>query len=119
MFPQSLRWRIQIWHGSLLAAVLTGLGVAAWRYQSGSELNRAEDEVRQHMRVLADGLGGAPGPRGPGGREGRPPPRGEPEFRLPPERAAMFEPADGAGFYYVVWRRDGSVWARSAAPNIC
>ncbi len=37
---------------------------------------------------------------------------GAPEFRLPASRA-MFEPADVSGFYYIVWRRDGSEWARS------
>jgi heavy metal sensor kinase len=30
----------------------------------------------------------------------------------------MFEPVDSAGFYYVVWRREGAVWARSnGAPQ--
>lgn len=26
----------------------------------------------------------------------------------------MFDPADGGGFYYKLWRRDGSVWAQSS-----
>ena len=108
MFPESLRLRIQIWHGFLLAAVLTGFAVSAYRYQSANEMRRVDAGLRVHVRVLADGL---PGPRGPGG----PPAPGAPrEFRLPPARAAMFEPADGAGIYYAVWRRDGSVWSRSA-----
>ena len=122
MFPASLRWRIQIWHGFLLAAVLTGLALAAWRHQSGSELNRVDGELRLRVRVLADELHGPPGPRGPGGRNdpggpgGPPPPPGPGrEFHLQPGRAAMFESSDDAGFYFAVWRRDGSVWARSAA----
>ena len=108
MFPESLRWRIQIWHGFLLAAVLTGLGSGAYRYQTVNELRRVDGELRLGVRALADGL---PSPRGPGG----PPLGGLREFRLPAARAAMFEAPDGAGAYYTVWRRDGSVWARSAA----
>ena len=109
MFPESLRWRIQIWHGFLLAAVLTGFALAAYRYQSVNELRRVDGELRQRVRVLADALapprrGGGPPPPASGGMR---------EFRLTPERAAMFEPADASGIYYSIWRRDGSVWARS------
>lgn len=108
MFPQTLRWRIQIWHGFLLAAVLTGFAVATYRYQAASERHRVDVELQQRVRVLADALHG---PRGPIG-----PPPGENarrEFYLPPARAAMFEQKDGAGLYFVVWRRDGSEWSRS------
>ncbi len=111
MFPESLRWRIQLWHGFLLAAVLTGFAVAAYQHQVANDQRRVDNELRQRLRVLTDAL---PGPRGPGGPGGPPPAPGGPrEFRLPPERAAMFEPADGAGFYYVLWRRDGATWTRS------
>jgi heavy metal sensor kinase len=112
MVPESLRWRIQIWHGFLLTAVLAGFSIAAYRYQSANELRRVDAELRARVRVLADGL---PGPRAPGG----PPPLvATREFRVPAERAALFEPGEGARFYYAVWRRDGSVWARSpAAPS--
>ena len=110
IFPESLRWRIQIWHGFLLAAVLAGFGVATYRYQSANEIRRVDGELRQRIRVLAAGL---PGPRGPAGPP--PPQAGVREFSLPASRAAMFDPADGGGFYYVLWRRDGSPWARSAS----
>ncbi len=108
MFPESLRWRIQIWHGFLLAAVLVGFGVAAYRYQAANELRRLDGELRQRIRVLAEGL------RGPRGGAGPPPPAPVRQFALPAARAAMFDPAEGGGFYYMLWRRDGSVWARSA-----
>jgi heavy metal sensor kinase len=106
MFPESLRWRIQLWHGFLLAAVLTGFASAAYRYQSVSDLRRVDGELRQRVRVLADALAPARRPSGP-------PPGGGRDFHLTPERAAMFGPTDALGFYYVVWRRDGSKWARS------
>ena len=115
MFPKSLRWRIQLWHGFLLAAVLTGFAIAAYRYQAANDLRRLDGDLRQRVRVLADGL---PAPRGPGGPGPGPGPGGPRDFRLPAVRAAMFEPADPSGFYYIVWRRDGSEWARSTgAPR--
>lgn len=110
MFPESLRWRIQIWHGFLLAAVLVGFGVATYRYQAANELKRLDGELRQRIRVLAQGL---PGPRGPAGGP-PPPPGGVRQFSLPAARAAMFDPAEGGGFYYTLWRRDGAVWAESS-----
>lgn len=114
MFPESLRWRIQLWHGFLLAAVLTGFAIAAYRYQGANDLRRLDVELRHRVRVLTDAL--APPRRG----GGPPPPAPGPvrDFRLAPERAAMFEPSDASGFYYVIWRRDGSVGARSpGAPK--
>lgn len=111
MFPESLRWRIQIWYGFLLAAALVGFGVATYRHQAANELKRLDGELRQRIRVLAQGL---PGPRGPAA--GPPPPPGTVrQFSLPAARAAMFDPADGGGFYYVVWRRDGTVWSQSSS----
>ncbi len=109
MFPESLRFRIQIWHGFLLAAVLTGFSLAAYRYQAANDLRRVDTELQQRLRAVTDSLAG---PRGAGGP---PPSPGVPrEFRLSAARAAMFDPTDGKGFYYVVWRRDGSVGARSS-----
>ena len=108
MFPESLRWRIQIWHSFLLAAVLTGFAVAAYRYQAGNELRRVDGELRLRVRILLDSLAGSRGPAGPPPTQG---PRRE--FHLPAERAAMFEPTETAGYYHTVWRRDGTAWVRS------
>jgi hypothetical protein len=47
MFPESLRWRIQIWHGLLLAAVLTGFAIAAYRYQGANDLRRVDVECHR------------------------------------------------------------------------
>ncbi len=116
MFPESLRWRIQLWHGFLLAAVLAGFAFAAHQYLAVNDLRRVDAELRQRLRVLTDTL---PGPRGPGGPGGPPPAAGGPrEFRLPPERAALFDAASGAGYYFAMWRRDGSTWTHSGhAPQ--
>ena len=109
MFPATLRWRIQIWHGTLLASVLTGFALAAYRYQTATALRRVDVELQGRVRVLADAL---PGPRGPVA----PPPTEHSwrEFYLPPEPAAMFERTDAAAPYFVVWHRDGTEWSRSA-----
>ncbi|MFN0077952.1 MAG: sensor histidine kinase [Prosthecobacter sp.] len=108
MFPESLRLRIQLWHGFLLAAVLTGFAVGAYRYQAANEIHRVDIELRLRVRALTDSM------IAPRGQAGRPPPGVEREFKLAPARAGMFEGTDGAEFYYAVWRRDGAEWACSA-----
>ncbi len=104
-FPESLRLRIQLWHGLLLAGALTGFALAAYRYQAANDLRRVDGELSLQVRNLMDGL---PSPQ-------LVPTPGVPrEFHLPAARAAMFEPAGTAGYYYAVWRRDGSLWAHSS-----
>ncbi len=113
MFPESLRLRIQLWHGFLLAAVLAGFVTGAYHHQKTNELRRVDTELRVHVRAVTDSL------TAPRGQSGRPQPPGAPrEFRLNPSRAAMFDGGDGSAFYYAVWRRDGSEWGCSAqAPQ--
>jgi signal transduction histidine kinase len=108
MFPESLRLRIQLWHGFLLAAVLTGFAVGAYRYQASNEMRRVDAEIRGRVRAVTDSM------IAPRGQAGRPPPPGvEREFKIAPGRIAMFDGTDGSGSYYAVWRRDGSEWACS------
>jgi signal transduction histidine kinase len=121
----SLRWRIQLWHGALLVAVLAGLGVAAYRYQAANELRRVDGELRQRVALLADSLpreagrpprarpGDGPPPGPPGG-----PDRLRPQLRLAPEHVALFDPKAGSADYYVLWWRHGGEWTRSpGAPS--
>ncbi len=108
MFTESLRLRIQLWHGFLLAAVLAGFAVGAYRYQFANEMSRVDAEIRLRVRAVTDSMVATRG------QAGRPPPPGVGrEFKLAPSRAAMFDSSDGAVFYYAVWRRDGSEWACS------
>src|SRR6185312_10652695 len=61
---------------------------------------------------------GPPGERTPPDdfRAGPPGPK---EFHLPPQQARLFDESDTNGFYYIIWRRDGSELARSSnAPAI-
>jgi heavy metal sensor kinase len=103
-FPESLRLRIQIWHGLLLATVLTGFALADYRYQAANDLRRLDTELNLQVRNLMDGLPSPQLPVIPGA------PR---EFHLPESRAVMFESSQSAAYYYTVWRRDGSLWAHS------
>ena len=116
-FTQSLRWRIQLWHGALLIVVLSALGIAAYRYQGSSETNRIDQEIQERIAVLFAAMpkNGPPRPPPPSARarpdadQPRPRPR---EFRLEPEQAALFSAA--GGYYFVVWRPDGLEVKRSA-----
>ena len=56
MFPESLRWRIQLWHGFLLAAALTGFAFATHQYQASNELRRVDGELHSRIRMLADAM---------------------------------------------------------------
>ncbi|HZJ17326.1 MAG TPA: ATP-binding protein [Chthoniobacteraceae bacterium] len=127
----SLRWRIQLWHGVLLLGVLVALGLAAYRYQRTSQLRRVDAELRERVALLMESLptrspggpgegGRPPGPPGPPARPGPPDdrPPGPQNFRLSGERAALFDPKNPGACYYVLWRRDGGEWARSAGAPV-
>lgn len=134
----SIRWRLQIWYGLILLAVLAGFGITAYQLERGRVFNGVDDELQHRAGFLASAL------RQPGRNRGHadvqqapmegPPPEDAPpmdrppespqaeqppvmprEFHLPPQQAAAFDDTDTNGFYYVIWRRDGQVLARS--PN--
>lgn len=131
-FFTSIRWRLQIWYGLILVAVLAGFGLTAFELERGRVFRRVDDELQRRASFLATALRQPPRNRGQGGpREGPAPeesPRGGPEFSDPPPRqgpgmprvfhlapqqAGMFDESDTNGFYYVMWRRDGTELARS------
>lgn len=104
----SIRSRILLWHGLLLACILTAFGVTAHRLQWGNELARLDrgiDEplsmLHRAMRLLnaRDGI--------PQGRIS-PPPEG---YELPADDAAAFT---SHGWQYAVWSRHGKLLAHSA-----
>ena len=124
MFLNSIRWRLQLWHGLLLVLVLAGFGVTAYQLQRSNQLRRIDQELQHRLAVISsvmrrpgEGPGGRPpldrfppppGPRedelGPPERDGGPPPvepRGslgtEPAFRegnLPPPTSLRLSPRD-------------------------
>ena len=111
----SIRTRIQLWHGLLLAGILVALGFAAWRLRWQDELRRIDSGLSQpiagvHRAMHAAGIG-------PPGR----PPNALPDvirpqrFRLTEDEEAMFE---AGSYYYVVWQVDGTLGKASVnAPQ--
>lgn len=140
MIFQSIKWRLQIWYGLILVAVLAGFGVTAFQLERGRVLRRIDEELNRRVNALSGTLRQPPRGRGPGGNQfdGGPPPdqfrpprqpqpNDEPrgaslddfpppprEFHLPPQMAGLFDENDTNGFYYVLWSRDGTTLARSA-----
>ncbi|MGC4055030.1 MAG: hypothetical protein QM757_39825 [Paludibaculum sp.] len=79
MIFNSIRWRLQAWHGAILAVVLTGFGVTAYQVARDNQLRSIDQDLGQQVDVLFR-------PRPPAGRpEGPPmdrPPRGDPAARF-------------------------------------
>jgi signal transduction histidine kinase len=140
-FFNSIRWRLQIWYGLILVAVLAGFGLTAFQLERGRVYRRVDDELQRRVGALASVLHQSPrnrrpeGPPGEGPFDGPPPgdqplrenppperndgppgsaSRGPREFHLQPQQAALFDGSNTNGFYYVVWRRDGQELARSS-----
>ena len=142
MIFKSIKWRLQLWYGLILVAVLVGFGVTAYQLERGRLLRRVDDELHRRGNALVGAL--RPPPRGRGPRQGQfdgPPPEqfqpprqprpGQPpdgpepddfghpprEFHLPSQLTNLFDETDTNGFYYVI-SRNGTEFARSAnAPG--
>jgi two-component system, OmpR family, sensor kinase len=136
-FLNSIRWRLQLWYGVILVVLLTGFGATAFQLMRGSTYRRVDDELQRRVGELSQlfrqpfpfrgrGLQGPQGPRPfdrpPEDQSPDGPPRGRDfnfdgpsprEFHLPERQAQMFDETDTNGFYYIIWRRDGSELARS------
>jgi len=137
-FLNSIRWRLQIWYGLILLALLAGFGATAFQLWRGSTYRRVDDELQRRVNDLSQlfrppqpfrnrGFEGPPGQRPfnrpPEDQSPDGPPRGRDfnfdssaprEFHLPPQMAWLFDETDTNAFYYVIWRRDGSELARSS-----
>ena len=121
MIFNSIRWRLQVWHGLILVVVLTGFGVTAYQVAWENQLRRIDLELEQRLGALfrpmrfepaADRPPGPPGPwRNPWRFE-------SPDFALrlreQIQQLAATEVNATNAHYYVVWQGDGAVLARSA-----
>lgn len=134
-FHNSMRWRLQLWYGLILVAVLAAFGVTAYQLERHRQFRAVDDELDRRVGALGGVLRppNRPG-EGPSQRRERPPPHLEQEgfgperrppgsgpdnFRLPPRHEHLFVD-DDRPFYFVVWRRDGAELARSphAPPTV-
>ncbi len=140
-FLQSIRWRLQLWHGLLLGLVLAGFGFTGWRLEWANRLRAVDQALDERISVVAGVL-----PHGPSGgeqpREGRrnpdrPPPRQDIQEDSPPqdgppqdqpemgERPAerkivlsahdsgFFDGTSGGAYYYTVWLPGERLLSRS------
>ncbi len=112
-FFRSLRWRVQAWHGVLLALVLGVLGTAAHRFEARLRADRADDELYR----LALAVNEAAKPRPPRSRQPRADENeaGGSVAEGRPARAARRSPTPDEvltrqdrerGVYYGAWRRN-------------
>jgi two-component system OmpR family sensor kinase len=118
----SIGWRLQLWHGALLALVLAGFGGMAWRLERATQFRQVDQELERRVAVVADSLRPDSGARRPpppdrpadGPRPDAPPPPPPPSGR-PPDRDETPFGGTGGGFYYVAWLPDGRELGRSAS----
>ena len=142
MIFNSIRWRLQAWHGLILVAVLAGFGVAAYQVAHDNQLRRIDQDLEQHLMALVrprpprppqgrfpdepPGQSSAPQfGRQPGSQPGEP--REDRRFDSPDFLQNMRELVQQGGvldasqpntFYYILWQGDGAVVARSpGAPD--
>ncbi|MBE2282191.1 MAG: HAMP domain-containing protein [Prosthecobacter sp.] len=104
----SLRMRILLWHGLLLACVLAAFGITAHRLHWNGELVRLDRALDEPLSALHRSM------HFQNAREGNPPgPRSTPpqEYALPAELAESFETR---GIEFSVWSRTGRLLAHSA-----
>jgi len=138
-FHKSIRWRMQLWHGLVLLAVLIAFGVTAGWFVRAEQLRRVDQELRRRLAIIVSGGGprGVAGPRqgAPGGGPGQDPgAAGEPGgeagmvrgpgrgggFRLPPGQRGLFEDSERGAYYFLIWDADGNLSASSetAPPQV-
>jgi signal transduction histidine kinase len=125
---KSIKWRLQVWYGLILVAVLAALGFTAYQLQRDLLMGRIDNELHRRFTVVANALHPHPGERGPH-PFGRPPPDQMPndvpppdqvpddrpppedqhprEFHLPPRDEALFDSSEPHDFYYIIWNGNG------------
>lgn len=112
LVPHSIRWRMQLWHGALLALVLAGFTITAWRLQWNDEMRRVDTELQQQVQTMLGIMHGSPN-RPPHRRGENPflPPLFDDDDR-PPRPPGMRTPEDlydwatqtgTASRYYKIW----------------
>ncbi len=130
---QSLRWRLQAWHGLLLAVVIVGFTVPTYHFARESQTQRIDRDLgrmeRGLIRSLMDAVQGfQPDPARPDFRQDRPfLPFGEfvqrlttqqPTPQVPPTTAAQFQGTEPGYAYYSIRDREDRVLLQSAnAPG--
>lgn len=146
-FLKSIKWRLQLWYGLILVAVLAGFGLTAYQLERSRQFRQIDEELHRRVGVLANtlhrppirGMGNRPQPGQPprGQNFDEPPPeeppfdgqfggnnlpgrngRRLPNFILPAQEAHLFADEDPHHYYYRILNRDGDQIAASTnQPN--
>jgi len=132
LMPRSIRWRIQLWYGLLLLAILGGFGIVTYRMWALDAYKHLDAELELRVASFVNELDrGRPRP-GEGGSD-RPDkePRSKPEepgqeprrggsageprgkFRLSADMKSLFDAGSKDVFYYYFWHRSGSLISKS------
>jgi len=119
MVFKSIKWRLQIWYGLILVAVLAGFGITAYQLERNRIFRRVDENLHQRFAVLSGALHRERPPgrerpfrdNGPLGEnpDDRPPLHDfdtEP-FSLPAPVAGLFDTNLPGNFYFVLYARDG------------
>ncbi len=140
MFFNSIRWRLQIWYGIILVAVLAGFGLTAFELERGRQFRIIDEDLHRRLSTLMAALHTPPHGHGPEGQfpdrppppedeqGGHPPDDGPPDgagrppekFELTSQQASLFGGGEKNAAYFVVWWRDGRELSRStnAPPDV-
>ena len=98
MFFKSIHWRLQIWYGLILVAVLAGFGLTAYQLERNRRMRAIDDELHQRMETLsralhlnapANSAEGRDGPPEPSFEEMSRPLPGNPDDEGPPPENDM------------------------------
>lgn len=121
----SIKWRLQIWYGLILVAVLAGFGFTAYQLEYGRQMRRVDGELQRRFKTLADMLHDSQRPPQDRPRFGRPPPDQMPDdlppqenlhpqkFELPAWTSDLFGTNQPDNFYFLIEARDGKEIARA------
>ncbi len=101
----SIRWRLQVWYGLLLFAILAGFGITAFQLEKGRQLRRLDHDLHDRLQLLMESQRPRPGMI-----------RHDRSFRLDLEDAAWFDRSRDGGYYYVVWM-DGTRTPVTYSPS--
>lgn len=128
-FFHSLRWKLQAWHGLLLALVIVGFTLPTYHFARESQTQRIDRDLGRMERGLVRSLmdvvqGFQPDPAKPDFRQDRPfLPFGEfvqrlttqqPPPQVPPATAAQFQGSEPGYAYYSIRDRDDKILLQSA-----
>ncbi len=130
---KSIKWRLQIWYGLILVAVLIGFGLTSFQLERNRQFRRIDEELQRRFSAITMAVRPPPN-RGPNANRQSPDrplriqrPEDSPtlnggwlqsELHLPPQVLALFDSGDRNKFFYSIEFRDGRDPVRSTNAPI-